>query len=361
MQWRNALVTEWLNSFNQGSKPTSLYIAGAHHWSTVMAMMLPHGQLSEPMLALLMSALAHHEVASKMDNFIWHPEKLDDTLVVLQLAEQQCPSHYNLAKAAKLLDTPQDGGDNSADRPARQESTAVMKVLQTLGPETSAATLDMLEVLRALEQPERSEHDFFSLEQAEQLARPRPIPAQVVVSVKLIEGELRLMQWYGTLRDVHERANVSQETFNHRMKSKLCTMCGSAAHFFHACPQAQPYSAAFTAAARAGGQQGIDQAVRTKEQRYFDSALRRTPDPRQRDHDEHDRRAPSQEQTPGQRARDTHIRAAADGQYRDRGRWLSTGVAAQAKRAERNQQTRATFRPHFPRRVECRCRPFLRV
>ena len=70
MQWRNALVTEWLNSFNQGSKPISLYIAGARHWSTVMAMMLPHGQLSEPMLALLMAALAHPEVASKMETFI---------------------------------------------------------------------------------------------------------------------------------------------------------------------------------------------------------------------------------------------------------------------------------------------------
>ena len=51
--WCNALVTEWLNSFNQGSKPTSLYIAGARHWSTVMSMMLPHGQLSEPMFARL--------------------------------------------------------------------------------------------------------------------------------------------------------------------------------------------------------------------------------------------------------------------------------------------------------------------
>ena len=81
--WRNALVTEWLNSFNQGSKPTSLYITGTHHWSPVMVMMLPHGQLSEPMLALLMSSFSHHEVAAKMQIFIWQPNKLNETLVVL--------------------------------------------------------------------------------------------------------------------------------------------------------------------------------------------------------------------------------------------------------------------------------------
>ena len=46
----------------------------------------------------------------------------------------------------------------------------------------------MLEILHALEQPERSEQDIFSLEQAEQLTHPRPTPDQVVTSVKMIVG-----------------------------------------------------------------------------------------------------------------------------------------------------------------------------
>ena len=164
-----------LNSFNQGSKPTSLYIAGVRHWSTVMDMMLTHGQLSEPMIVLLMSALANHE--AKLDNS-------------------------------------QEGVDSVAECPARTEqNTTVMKVLQTLDPASNAEVLDMLEILHALEQPERSEQDIFSLVQAEQLARPRPTPVQVVVSVKMIVGELRHMQWYGTLRDIHERAYVSHATF----------------------------------------------------------------------------------------------------------------------------------------------------
>ena len=111
--WCNALVTEWFNSFNQGSKPTILYIVGDRHWSTVMTMMLPHGQLSEPMLALLMSALSHHEVAAKMENFIWQPKKLTETFTVLKLVEGQCPTNYNLTKAAKL--------DNSQEGDARRE------------------------------------------------------------------------------------------------------------------------------------------------------------------------------------------------------------------------------------------------
>ena len=38
---------------------------------------------------------------------------------------------------------------------------------------------------------------------------------------------------------------------------------------------------------------------------------------------------------------------AADRQYRDRGRWLPAGAAAQAKRAERNQQARAQHSDSF--------------
>jgi hypothetical protein len=125
--WCNALVTEWLNSFNQDSKPTSLYIAYARNWSTVIAMMLTHGQISEPMLALLMSALSHQDVTAKMENFICQPNKLNETLTVLQLTESQCPTNFNLAKEAKL-DNSHDG-DNAAERPARAETTVVMKVI----------------------------------------------------------------------------------------------------------------------------------------------------------------------------------------------------------------------------------------
>ena len=156
-----------------------------------MAMMLPHGQLSEPMLTLLMSALSHHEVAAKMENFIWQPNKMNETLAVLQLTESQCPTNYNLDKVAKL-DNSHDG-DSGAERPARAETTVVMKVIQTLTPVSNSAALDMLEILRALEQPERSEQDLFSLEQTEHVTRPRTTPTQVVVSVKMIVGELRRM------------------------------------------------------------------------------------------------------------------------------------------------------------------------
>ena len=63
-----------------------------------------------------------------------------------------------------------------------------------------------------------------------------------------------------------------------------------------------------------GGQQTNDQGVHTREQRYLEPVLHCTPEQRQRNHDERDRR----------------------GKYRDRGRWLSTGAAAQDKRAEHN-------------------------
>ena len=161
---------------------------------------------------------------------------MNETLAVLHLTESQCPTNYNLDKVAKL-DNSHDG-DSGAERPARAETTVVMKVIQTLTPVSNAAALDMLEILRALEQPECDEQDLFSLEQAEQVTCPRPTPTQVVAITRMIVGELRRMQWYGTLRDVHERANVSHETFKHRMKSKLCTMCDSVEHFFHACPLA---------------------------------------------------------------------------------------------------------------------------
>jgi hypothetical protein len=52
------------------------------------------------------------------------------------------------------------------------------------------------------------------------------------------------------------------------------TMCGGAAHFFHACPQTQPYQSDFTAAARAG-RQAPDEHMRSREQRHFYSAQHR--------------------------------------------------------------------------------------
>ena len=124
--------------------------------------------------------------------------------------------------------------DNSHDGDNTAVTSVVMKVIQTLTPVSNSAALDMLEILHVLEQPEHSEQDLFSLEQTEQVTRPRPTPTQVVVNIRMIVGELRHMQWYGTLstlRDVHERVNVPHETFNHHMKSKLCTMCGNAEHF----------------------------------------------------------------------------------------------------------------------------------
>ena len=175
-----------------------------------MTMMLPHGLLSEPMLAFLMSALSHQDVSAKMENFIWQPNKLNETLAVLQLVESQCPTNYNLVKVAKLDNS--NDGDRSTERPSRAETMVVMKVIQTLTPASNAAALDMLKTLRALEQPERGEQDLFSLEQTEQVTRPLPTPTQVMASIRMIVGELRHIQWYGTLRDVHERVNVSHET-----------------------------------------------------------------------------------------------------------------------------------------------------
>ena len=86
--WRHALVTEWLNSLTQGNKQVSNYIAGARHWSTILTMMLPDRQLlPEPLLAMLLAALSHQSIATKLEQFTWHQEKLSDTLAVLHLPE----------------------------------------------------------------------------------------------------------------------------------------------------------------------------------------------------------------------------------------------------------------------------------
>jgi hypothetical protein len=82
--WRHTLVTEWLNSLTQGNKQVSNYIADARHWSTILTMMLPDRQLlPEPLLAMLLAVLSHQSIATKLEQFSWHQEKLSDTLAVL--------------------------------------------------------------------------------------------------------------------------------------------------------------------------------------------------------------------------------------------------------------------------------------
>lgn len=90
-------------------------------------------------------------------------------------------------------------------------------------------------------------------------------------------------------------------------------MCGSAAHFYHTCPQAQPYQEKFTAAARAGGQLIDDQSP--------------------------------QERTPNQLACDMHIRSAGDQKFR-RERWNHNGGTGQVRKAEHNRQSEQVHLSH---------------
>jgi hypothetical protein len=90
----------------------------------------------------------------------------------------------------------------------------------------------------------------------------------------MIIAELRKMKWAGTLRDVHERTGVSEDTFENRIRNRQCTMCGSTEHFFYACPRAQSYKGIFTTAARAGGRQADGGGTRTRQQRYLEPAGR---------------------------------------------------------------------------------------
>jgi hypothetical protein len=175
-----------------------------------------------------------------------------------------------------------------------------MQVLQTLGPQTNSAAVEFLNVLKRLERDEQAGQDWLSPNWTEQEAWPLPHPAQIVASVKMIIAELRKMKWAGTLRDVHERTGVSEDTFDNRMRNRQCTMCGSSEHFFYACPRAQPYKGLFTAAARAGGRQAVGGGTRTRQQRYLEPAGRET-QPAQ---------VQPQERSPNQLARDMHIRAA---------------------------------------------------
>jgi hypothetical protein len=323
--WRHALVTEWLGSLSQGNKPVLSYITGARHWTTILTMMLPGGQISEPLLAMLLSALSHQSIATKLEHFSWAQEKLSETIAVLQLAEARCRPGYNTVQVTKI-DNAQAEPAATSEQPARPEhNTAVMKVLQSLGPQTNSAAVEFLSVLKRLEQEEQADQDWLSPKREEQ--RPWTLPTQIVASIKMLLAELRKMKWAGTLRDVHERAGISERIFDDRMSKRQCTMCGSAEHFLYACPDAQPYKAAFTMEARNGGRQADDGAVRTRQQRY----LPPSPLP----HDQHLGQTPPQQLSPNQVARDMHIGAARDARFRHEQGSRNVG-GGQAKRAELN-------------------------
>ena len=334
LQWRHALVSEWLSSLTQGNKPLSLYIANARHWSTIVALMLPKGQLPPALIAMILSAQSHSAVSTNLENFTWDAGSLPDTLAVLRLAEKRCGPDYNTAKAAKL-----DQGQAEpelAERPARTEQdAAVVKVMQTLRPQSNSAAVEILKMLQHLDQAQHAEPTWFS----NQDDRPLPYPAQVVASINMIVSELKRMKWAGTLQDVHEKAGVPQEVFATRMRNRECTMCGSSDHFFHACPKAQPYQPAFTTAARAGGQQ-LDDPMRNRQQRHFESAERHLPAPQRGRGKE-----PPQERTPFQLARDTHIRSAGNQRFK-REQWTNNGGAGQARRAEHNHQSEQLHHSH---------------
>ena len=210
-----------------------------------------------------------------------------------------------------------------------------MKVLQTLGPQTNLAAVEFLNVLKRLERDEHAVQDWLSPNWTEKEVWPLPHPTQIVASVKMLIAELRKMRWAGTLRDVHERIGVSQTTFDDRMRNRQCTMCGSAEHFFYACPQAQPYKGAFTTAARAGGRQADGGQSRTRQQRYLEPA-------QGGDHENHPARVQPQERSPNQMARDMHIRAAGNERLK-RERWHHNAGGGQAKRAELSYPTERSY------------------
>ena len=219
-----------------------------------------------------------------------------------------------------------------------EQDIAIVKVMQSLGPTSNTAAVDFLKILQHLDQEQHKEPEWFSTQED----RPLPYPAQIVASIKLIVAELKRMKWVGTLQDVHERAGVTQSTFEARMRNRECTMCGSAAHFYHACPQAQPYQEKFTAAARAGGQLIDDQHMRDRQQRLFDTAQHHLSAPPRGGGRGH---PPPQERTPNQLARDMHIRSAGDQKFR-RERWNHNGGAGQVRKAEHNRQSEQVHLSH---------------
>jgi hypothetical protein len=97
------MVTEWLNSLTQGNKQVNNYMGDTRHWSTILTMMLSDRQLlPEPLLVMLLVALSHQSIETKLEQFSWTQEKLSDTLAVLHLAEARCRPDYNTVKVTKL-------------------------------------------------------------------------------------------------------------------------------------------------------------------------------------------------------------------------------------------------------------------
>jgi hypothetical protein len=101
--------------------------------------------------------------------------------------------------------------------------------MHTLGVQTNSTVIEFLKVLQHLDQVQHAETEWFSAVDE----CPLPFPTQVVTSVKMILAELKRICWGGTMQNVYEKAGVTHETFKTRMRNRECTMCGSAAHFFH--------------------------------------------------------------------------------------------------------------------------------
>ena len=57
---------------------------------------------------MLMSVLTHPSTPTKMQDISWSPEKVGDTLTVLQEAERRCRPDYNTVKVTKLDQTEQE-------------------------------------------------------------------------------------------------------------------------------------------------------------------------------------------------------------------------------------------------------------
>jgi hypothetical protein len=145
--------------------------------------------------------LSHQSIVDKLEQFSWQQEKLSDTLVILHLVEAQCRPDYNTVKVTKL-DHAQSEPEATPEQPARPEhNTTVMKVLQTLGPQTNSAAVDFLHVLKRLERDDQAVQDWLSPNWSEKEVCPLKHHTQIVVRVKMIIVELRKMKWDSTLRD----------------------------------------------------------------------------------------------------------------------------------------------------------------
>ena len=133
------------------------------------------------------------------------------------------------------------------------------------------------------------------------------------------------MKWVGTLKDVHERAGVTHETFTTLTRNRECTMCGRAEHFFHDCPQTHPYQDEFTSAARAGGQHS-DDPMSTRQQRHFESVHHMSAPQRGGARGQ----LPTKERSSNQLVCDMHIRSPGDQKFRSQ-RWNYNSGAGQER------------------------------